>query len=133
MLWWLDVSNMASRNLAELTKFCKDRGGGTLRIAFTYTEDGGEVLYAREDIEEIHRHDGFEPLRRAAWNVHETVLAETPHIETMGDYRVTVHTFDDAFVMQFRESPEEGVAVSFDREIGRNLHEFLLECEEYLR
>jgi hypothetical protein len=60
------------------------------------------------------------------------VLAETPYIETMGNYRVTVHTFDEAFVMQFRESRDEGVAVSFDRDIGRNLHEFLLECEGYL-
>lgn len=124
---------MASRTLAELTKFCEERGGGTLRVVFTYTEENGEILYARRDIREAYQDGGFEPLRRAAWNVHETVLAETPHIETMGDYRVTVHTFDDAFVMQFRKDSDEGVAVSFDREIGRNLHEFLLECEEYLR
>ncbi|MFT4946582.1 MAG: hypothetical protein ACI8TL_000818, partial [Natronomonas sp.] len=90
------------------------------------------VLFAREDIQQSHQNRGFEPLREAAWNVHETVLVEAPHIKTMGDYHVTVHTFDQAFVMQFRESAAEGVAVSFDREIGRNLHDFLLECEEYL-
>lgn len=123
---------MAGTNLAELTEYCKERGGGTLRVVFTYTDDSGEILYARGDIGEKHRESGFEPLRRAAWAVHETVLAEAPRIETMGDYRVTVHTFDEAFVMQFRESPDEGVAVSFDREIGRDLHEFLLECEEHL-
>ena len=100
---------------------------------FTYTEDSGEVLYARADVGAKHRDGGFEPLRRAAWAVHETVLAEAPNIETMGEYRVTVHTFDDAFVMQFRRSRDEGVAVSFDNDIGRNLHDFLLECEEYLR
>lgn len=124
---------MTSRNLAELTKFCRERGGGALRLVFTYTEESGEILFAREDIRETHQNGGFVPLRRAAWNVHETILAEAPHIETMGDYRVTVHTFDQAFVMQFRESADQGVAVSFDRGIGRNLHEFLLECEEHLQ
>jgi hypothetical protein len=57
---------MASRNLAELTKFCKKRSGETLRLAFTYTEDGGEILYTRDDIRETHQDGGFEPLRRAA-------------------------------------------------------------------
>ncbi|GAA0291718.1 hypothetical protein GCM10009066_02780 [Halarchaeum salinum] len=71
-------------------------------------------------------------LHRAAQEVHETVLTNAPHIETMGNYRATVHTFDDAFVVQFRESSEQGVAISFDRDIGRNLHEFMPECEAYL-
>jgi len=101
-------------------------------MAFTYTEEGGEILYVRDDVREAHEQSGFETLRAAAWNVHESVLKEAPHIKTLGDYHVTVHTFDQAFVMQFRENPNEGIAVSFDREIGRNLHEFLLECEEYL-
>lgn len=124
---------MASGRLADFTEFCKERSGGSLRLVFTYTEDEGEILFAREDIREAHREIGFVPLRKAAWNVHETVLAEAPYIETMGDYRVTVHTFDEAFVMQFREDDDEGVAVSFDRDVGRDLHEFLLECEDYLR
>jgi|GEM_PF-5853019 len=124
---------MASRNLTELTKFCEEQADGSLRLVFTYTEESGEILYAREDVREAHRESGFGPLHGAAWEIHNTVLANAPHIETMGDYRATVHTFDEAFVVQFRESPERGVAISFDRDIGRNLHEFLLECEKYLR
>lgn len=124
---------MDGGNLEELTRFCKTRAGEALRLVFTYTERSGDVLFARDDVRDIHRDGGFEPLRKAAWRVHDTVLTEAPYVETMGEYRVTVHTFDEAFVMQFRETAEEGVGVSFDREVGPNLHEFLLECEEYLR
>lgn len=119
-------------NLEELAEFCRVEGRGSLRGVFTYRADGGDVVYAREDLEEVYGGEGFVGLREAAWEVHETVLEEAPNVRTLGKYRVTVHTFDQGFVMQFRESPEEGVAVVFDRDVGRNLHEFLLECEDYL-
>lgn len=122
---------MPSNNVQELADFCRERAGGTLRAVFRYTEDGGDVVYAREDVEAAYR-DGFERLRSAAWEVHQTVLAQAPKVRTLGEYRVTVHTFEEAFVMQFRETDEAGTAIVFDREIGRSLHEFLLECEDYL-
>ncbi|MFB6096077.1 MAG: hypothetical protein ABEJ74_01660 [Haloferacaceae archaeon] len=123
---------MVAEDLQGLTEFCKTKAGTALRSVFTYSEEGGEVLYARDDVGSTYQDGGFQDLFDVAWDVHTTVLDREPEVQTLGEYRVTVHTFDSGFVMQFREAPGRGVAVAFDRSIGRNLHEFLLECESFL-
>lgn len=122
---------MASK-VAGLTSHCQRTAGDSLQSVFTMTAESGEVHYIRDDMKEAFSQGGFERFRKAAWAVHDTVLAEAPKIRVLGGYRVTVHTFENAFAMQFRVSEDQGLVVTFDRDIGRNLHEFLLECEQYL-
>lgn len=118
--------------LEELTAYCQQAGGDSLQSVFTMTADSGEVHYIRDDMRAAFSSGGFERFREAAWEVHDTVLVEAPKIQVLGGYRVTVHTFERAFAMQFRISNDQGLVITFDRDIGRNLHEFLLECERFL-
>ncbi|MFB6170433.1 MAG: hypothetical protein ABEJ06_04715 [Haloarculaceae archaeon] len=116
----------------RLADYCHEQAGDSLQSLFTYTEDSAEPYHVREDRKEAFRSGGFEQFQKAAWEVHTTVLEEAPKVDVLGDYRATVHTFETAFAIQFRISDDEGVVVTFDRDIGRNLHEFLLECEHFI-
>lgn len=117
----------------KLTEFCQNRAGDHLRGVFTYGPDDGEVVFAREDLQDQYVGEEFEEVREAAWTIHRTVLDEEPRIRGIGRYQTTIHTFDDAFVFQFRESPHRGTLVALDQDVGRNLHEFLTACERVLQ
>lgn len=116
----------------QLTEYCQKEAGDSVQSMFTYRKDSAEPYYVRDDMQEAFRGGGFQQFQEAAWAVHDTVLEEAPKIEVLGDYRATVHTFDTAFAIQFKISDDEGIVVTFDRDIGRNLHQFLLECEQYI-
>lgn len=116
----------------RLAAYCREQTDGSLQSVFTYTEDSAEPYYVREDMQEAFRSGGFQQFQEAAWAIHTTVLEHAPKVDVLGEYRATVHTFDTAFAIQFRITDDEGLVVTFDRDIGRNLHQFLLECERYI-
>jgi len=116
----------------RLTAYCQHEAGDSLVSVFSYSESDAQLHYAREDMETEFLEGGLEQFQQAVWAIHMNVLEEAPKVEVFGDYRATVHTFDTAFCIQFRVEEDEGVVVTFDRNIGRNLHQFLLECERYL-
>lgn len=116
----------------ELREYCQDQAGRSLQSIFTYTENSAELYYVRDDMEDAFRGGGFQAFQEAAWAVHTTILEEEVKVEVLGGYRATVHTFETAFAIQFRIDDGEGLVVTFDRDIGRNLHQFLIECERYI-
>jgi len=119
-------------NIRELVKYCQAEAGQQFQSLFTYTEESAKPYYVRGDMRPSFREGGFQRFQEAAWEVHATLLEQAPKAEVLGDYRATVHTFDTAFVIQFRIDDDEGVVATFDRNIGRNLHSFLVECENYI-
>lgn len=123
---------VVDERIQDLVEHCRREAGAQFQSLFTYEEESAEPYYVREDVKPAFRGGGFQQFQEAAWAVHTTVLEEAPKAEVLGEYRATVHTFDSAFAIQFRISDEEGVVVTFDRNIGRNLHSFLVECENYL-
>lgn len=124
---------MVSDDAVALTRYCKTRAGDALRAVFTYSEESGELVYAKPEMRAAYREGrGFESLCNAAWAVQSTIQEHEPANRTLGQYRVTVHTFEEAFVMQFRGGRGKGIAVFFDQEIGQNLHEFLMSCERQI-
>jgi len=116
----------------RLTKFCREEAGDMLRAVFAYRRDDGSLLYARNDVRSSLTPEATEQYQKAAWDVHREINGQISRVEGMGPHRVSVHTFDFGFAFQFVHSDERGVLATFDREIGRNLHQFITACEERL-
>ncbi|MGB9985494.1 DUF7522 family protein [Salarchaeum japonicum] len=116
----------------ELVEYCQRQAGDSFQSAFTYTENSADPYYVRPDMKGAFAEGGLEEFREAAWGIHTTVLKQAPKASVLGEYQATVHTFETAFAIQFRTDADTGIVLTFDRNIGRNLHGFLMECERYL-
>ncbi|MFB6172483.1 MAG: hypothetical protein ABEJ23_08100 [Haloarculaceae archaeon] len=116
----------------RLTRYCREQVGESLLSVFSYTEGAAELHYVHEDLKAEFRGGGLSRYQEAVWAIHTSVLQEAPKVEVFGNYRATVHAFERAFSVQFRVD-DAFVVVALDREVGRNLHQFLLECERHIR
>jgi hypothetical protein len=119
-----------NREAERLVSFCRKRMNGDLRSVFLYAPDGGELVYGREDVSEEHDREAFVRFSKAATGVTEAVsgLEDTAVESSLGEYRVTVHQFENVFAFQFHRNGAEGIVASFDGGIGTQLRAFSQEC-----
>lgn len=116
----------------SLASYCLGRTSGELRSVFTYTTEGGEVVYLRDDVAEERARDSFEGLMRGALAVHrgtEEVRHESPET-SLGHYEALIHLFENAYAFQFPLDENRGFIASFDKEIGQELHGFAQQCQQ---
>lgn len=114
-----------------LASYCLERTSGELRSVFTYTSEGGQIVYLRDDIVEEHVRDSFEGLMEGALAVHRgsnEVRSEAPGT-SLGAYESIIHLFENAYAFQFPLDEDRGFIVSFDKAIGQKLHEFARQCQ----
>lgn len=112
-----------------LTEFLTDRVGDHLRSVLRYDEDGGELVYVRDDVAE--RYSTAE-IKRVFQDVRLEGMGK-PHQEDLYDHgslNCTVRSFDDAVEMYFPRDETTGVAVSLDGEVFAINNTFIGKCIE---
>lgn len=112
----------------RLTAYLKHRTGDSLRAVLSYGPSGDDVLFLRDDLEGEYAEADLESISVTAWEVHDDLLSFGTERLGFDQYHSTVHTFENIFVFQLLLDEEFGLLLSFDREIGRDLHEFVREC-----
>jgi hypothetical protein len=110
----------------SLLNYLDGRTGRQFRGAVEYDEADTEVLYLRDDVREerivgeIHRM--LERLRP------ESSL-EASESFPFGALRASVRIFEDAVLLHFPRSENEGLIVSLEPEAAGNITTFIGECE----
>ncbi|WP_135851146.1 DUF7522 family protein [Halorussus salinus] len=118
---------MSVTSAEALTTFLRDRVGDHLRSVIYYDDDGGDVLYVRDDVaDEYTERDIKEVVRDVRLEA-----VEKPHQEDLyahGPLNYTVRSFEDAVEMHFLHDETSGTAVALDREVFASHDTFIGEC-----
>src|SRR6056297_1653070 len=107
------TSSMSVASSEALTEFLRERVGDHLRSVIYYDDDGGEVLYVRDDVADQYTDDDIDQVVRDV----RLEAVEKPHQESLyehGPLNCTVRSFDDAVEMHFPHDETSGTAVALD-------------------
>ncbi|MFC7080377.1 DUF7522 family protein [Halorussus caseinilyticus] len=118
---------MSVTSSEALTEFLRNRVGDHLRSVIYYDDDGGEVLYVREDVADQYTDDDIDQVVRDV----RLEAVEKPHQESLyehGPLNCTVRSFDDAVEMHFPHDETSGTAVALDGEVFAIHGTFIGQC-----
>jgi len=118
---------MSVASAEALTEFLRERVGDHLRSVIYYDDDGGEVLYVREDVADQYTTDDIENVVRDV----RLEAVEKPHQEDLyshGPLNCTVRSFEDAVEMHFPHDETSGTAVALDGEVFAIHNTFIGQC-----
>ncbi|UPV73825.1 hypothetical protein M0R89_14925 [Halorussus limi] len=118
---------MSVASSEALTEFLRARVGDHLRSVIYYDDDGGEVLYVRDDVADEYT-DG--DIREVVRDVRLEAV-EKPHQEDLyahGPLNCTVRSFEDAVEMHFPHDETSGTAVALDGEVFAMHNTFIGQC-----
>ncbi|RKD85909.1 hypothetical protein [Halopiger aswanensis] len=121
---------MVKPEYQDLVRLIHDRAGNTFRSAFSYTADDWQALYLRDDIATKELHDVLPQLIDRARTIEPIVREE--EYPKIGAAQASVELHEHGVLIHFRESKDEGVAVSLEREAARELATFIDSCTELL-
>lgn len=118
---------MSVTSAEALTTFLRDRVGDNLRSVIYYDDDGGDVLYVRDDVADEYTETDVEEVVRDV----RLEAVEKPHQEDLyahGPLNYTVRWFEDAVEMHFLHDETSGTAVALDREVFAIHDTFIGQC-----
>ncbi|WP_128478259.1 DUF7522 family protein [Halorussus pelagicus] len=115
---------MSVASSEALTEFLQEQVGDYLRSVIYYDDDGGDILYVREDVADQYTDDDIDEVVRDV----RLEAVEKPHQEDLyshGPLNYTVRSFEDAVEMHFLHDETTGTAVALDREIFASHNTFI--------
>ena len=118
---------MSVTSSEALTEFLRNRVGDHLRSVIYYDDDGGEVLYVRDDVADQYTDDDIDQVVRDV----RLEAVEKPHQESLyehGPLNCTVRSFEDAVEMHFPHDETSGTAVALDGEVFAIHNTFIGQC-----
>jgi hypothetical protein len=118
---------MSTSSAEALTEFLRDHVGNHLRSVIYYDEDGGEVLYVRDDVADQYTDDDVEQVVRDV----RLEAVDKSHQEDLyahGPLNATVRCFEDAVEMHFPHDETSGTAVALDGEVFAIHNTFIGRC-----
>lgn len=119
---------MAKEAARRLKQYVKGVIGDGLRTVVLITQDGLDGIYLRDDLKEEYS----EPLYSDTVGMFRTT-EETDFLNDisspLGIRHATVFYPENAFVFRFRYSWDEHILVGIDPETGRELLEFIGDCQ----
>lgn len=113
----------------DLVAFLESEVGEGLRAVISYTPDDADVRYLREDLREQVNLDDFEPSIAQARELH-TQLNTVGLLQgdTLGSPVGNVSIFEQTIVMILTADETNGVIVTLERNIGRQVADFVERC-----
>ena len=121
------MTNEPALQSEELVEFLRDAVGDHLRSVLYYDDDGGDLLYMRDDVADDYSHREREDvLRDMRLEAIERVHQEDLYVH--GSLNCTVRCFDDAVEMHFAHGDTSGTAVALDSEVFAVHNTFIGQC-----
>jgi hypothetical protein len=113
-----------------LVRLVEEQAGENFRSAFRYDEDDWAALYVREDIATPDLQQVVPRLAQRARG--DEPLVREQDYEGLGPQRASISLHAKAVLVHFREAEDAGVVVTLDKDVARNLADFVARCEGIL-
>lgn len=117
-------------DVARLVEHCRERAGEQCRGVIRYTEDDFEVEYLREELQGRYTKADLAGIVSLCRQIQESRSNRNTGELPLGESESGVLTYERGIVIQIPVSQSSGVLASFDRGVGRNMLEFINECQE---
>lgn len=115
---------------SELVEYLERRAGTSLRGTVAYDGNGTNVLYLRDDLQEVRLQSDVD---RMLQRVRPESMSAEERAFPFGDLHATVRVFDETVFMHFPTGNDRGVVVSMEAEAAHDLNTFVGECLERIR
>ena len=121
---------MARKHISKsLSAYLNNRVDDLLRGVAHYQQDGFEVVYLRDDIQERrHREEVDKMLTR----IKQEGTAEEEQSFPFGHLHATLRIFDETIFMHFPIENQTGVVVALEPEVARSLNSFVGDCLDHI-
>ncbi|GAB7013094.1 hypothetical protein [Halolamina salina] len=113
-----------------LVRLVQEQAGENFRSAFRYDEDDWTALYVREDLATPDLQQAVPALARRARDA-EPLIRERDY-QGLGPQQASISLHAKAVLIHFREGEDAGVIVTLDKDVARNLADFVARCEGIL-
>jgi hypothetical protein len=108
----------------ELLSYLQRRAGEYLRTVTVYDQEGYEIRYIRDDVDEAATREIVDE----AYGGIQSGLQLTSVDDELGKRYATVQVREMAVILHFPREGADGCFVSLDLEAGRQLIQFVTEC-----
>lgn len=115
---------MSDLPCSRLLTWLQNEHGEDLRVLLRYDGGDHEWLYRREDVVANYPEAEFEKSVETYRDI-EPLVHDQSEIIDGGALRATVNIYDEIVLLQFPLEPGEGVVVSFDANVGKDLVEIV--------
>lgn len=115
----------------QLVTFVRDRIGSSLRTTAVLYEEGCELIYLRDDLQEQYDPAEYE---RVTDSFRTDIDAGGQGTESapVGEKQALVHAHEEAFVFQFPHVDCHSILMSVEPDVGSRLRSFLDACQQRL-
>ncbi|WP_135826127.1 DUF7522 family protein [Halorussus ruber] len=118
---------MSENSSEALAEFLKARVGDHLRSVIFYDDEGGEVVYVRDDVADQYTDEDVAEVVRDV----RLEAVDKPHQESLythGSLECTLRSFGDAVELHFPHDETCGTAVALDSEVFPMHNTFVERC-----
>lgn len=122
---------MAAGRHDALLEHLHDRTDSALRTVTYYDADTTDVVYARDDVRAKLSGEQASALVDYL-REREGVQAAKDRLGFDDTLVCSVHCWDDHIGLHFSHGPDSGTLVTLDTDVARNLHSFVIECQNVL-
>ena len=113
-----------------LVRLVEEQAGENFRSAFRYDEDDWAALFVRSDLATADLQQVIPGLAQRARE--DEPLVREQDYEGLGPQRASISLHSEAVLIHFREGESTGVVVTLDKDVARNLADFVARCEDIL-
>jgi hypothetical protein len=113
-----------------LVRLVEKQAGENFRSAIRYDEDGWTALYIRKDLATADLQRVVPGLTQRARDA-EPLIREQDY-DGLGAQRASISLHAKAVLIHYREGEDAGVVVTLDKDVARNLADFVARCEGIL-
>jgi hypothetical protein len=114
----------------DLVGFLRDQAGEYLRAAIHYTDDDYELLYLRDDLDDVEADATTDEF--VAYYRQKSREQEPERPFDLGHDHCTVSIYDEAILFHFTQDENVGTVITLSPEAGRDIIEFTTNCLEQL-
>lgn len=119
---------MAKEAAHRVTKYVEEKCGEDLRTVVLITEDGWEGIYLRDDLKEEYTKTVYGETVELFRPTGDTRFSSDLSLP-LGTRHASVFYHEEAFVFRFRYSWSEHILVSISPGAGRELLDFIGDCQ----
>lgn len=120
------MAHAAAQRIAE---YVHETVGDGLRTVVTITEDGLEIAYLRDDLQQQYRDDSYATVVEF-FRLDQPFSSPDLEGNPIGERRAIVHHHENAFVIQLPVSETETILISLGCDAGRDLLSFIESCRQ---
>jgi hypothetical protein len=122
---------MSSQIGEQLATHLRDHLGDGLRTVLLVHDDGVEITYIRDDLEEEYTAETFAEVVETFQLDRPFMSPDSPEVP-VGERTAVVHAHENAFVLQFPYSESTTVVASLSQDLGSQLLQFIENCRKVI-